>query len=57
MFEGKSYEINFVSISKQKQLKWADDCYRTAVNVIFTQISAKQGIKQFKEQTVSTIVK
>ena len=42
-------------ISKQKQREWADDCYRVAVNVMFTKISAKQRIKQFKERAVATI--
>ena len=55
-FEGKSYEMQFLSVSKQKQREQADDCYRTAMNVMFVQISSKQGIKQFKERAVSDIV-
>ena len=35
----------------------SDDCYRTALNVIFTQMSAKQGIKQFKQRSLTAIVK
>ena len=46
-----------LSVSKQKQCEWADDCYRTAVNVMFTQISEKQVIKQLKEKGVDAIVK
>ena len=40
-----------------KKREWADDCYRTAVNFMFTQMSAKQGIKKFKERAVAAIVK
>ena len=32
-------------------------CYRTAVNVMFTQMSENQGIKQFKERVVASIIK
>ena len=49
--------MQFLSISKQKLHEWAGDCYRTAVNVMFTQMSEKKGIKQFKELAVAAIVK
>ena len=44
-------------ISKQKQREWADGCYRTYLNVLFTQMSEKQVTKQFKEREVDDIVK
>ena len=44
-------------ISQQKQREWGDECYRTAVKVVFTQISEKQGIKKLKERYVAAIVK
>ena len=49
--------MQFLLISKQKKHEWADDCYRAAVSVIFTQISAKQGIKQFKGRSTISVVK
>ena len=49
--------MQYLSVSKQKQCEWADDCYRTAVNVMWTQMSVKQGIKQFKERDVDAIFK
>ena len=49
--------MQFLSISKQKKREWDDDCYRTSENVMFTQMSAKQGIKQFKERAMAVIVK
>ena len=55
--EGRAQDIQFLSISKQKQREWDDECYRTDVNVMFTQMSAKQGIKQFKERAVDAIIK
>ena len=47
--------MQFLLIYKQKQCEWADDCYRTAVSVMFTHMSTKQGIKKFKEQDVASI--
>ena len=49
--------MQILLISKQKKREWDDDCYRIAVNIMLTKISAKQGIKQFKEQVVDEIVK
>ena len=49
--------MHFLLISQLKQREWADDFYRTAVNFMFTQMSAKQGIKIFKERAVAAIVK
>ena len=49
--------MQFLLISKQEQREQADEFYRTAVNIMFTQISAKQGVKHFKEQAVASIVK
>ena len=40
-----------------KQIAWSDDCYRSDVYVMFTQMSAKQGIKQLKDCSVAVIVK
>ena len=48
--------FNFIGILK-KQREWSDDRYRTPVNVMFAQMSEKQGIKMFKEQAVAAIVK
>ena len=47
-FEGKSYNMQFISISKKKQRECSDNCYRTAVRKCFAKMSAKQGIKKFK---------
>ena len=55
--ESEAYEMQFLLIYKQKQCEWDDDCYRTAVNVMFAQMSAIQGIKQFKERAMAAIVK
>ena len=49
--------MQLLLIYRQKQREWADDCYRTSVNVIFTQISAKQGINIFNKRAMATIVK
>ena len=46
-----------MSITKQEQCDWYDECYRMAVNVMFTKMSAKQVIKHFKELDVASIVK
>jgi len=46
-FGGNSYDRQFTSISESKETLWADDCYQTAVNVAFTQMSAKKGIKKY----------
>ena len=49
--------MQFLLISKQKQCEWVDECYKTDVNVMFTQISAKKELKRFKDQAVAAIVK
>ena len=49
--------MQFLLIYKQKKHEWADECYRMAVNVMFTQMSEKKVIKHFKELDVSAIVK
>ena len=49
--------MRFLSISKHKQCEWAYECYRTAVKIMFIQMSTKQGIKQFKERAIYEIVK
>ena len=48
--------MQFLSISKQKQLEWADECYRTTVKVMFKKMSAKQGIKEFEERALADFV-
>ena len=49
--------MRFLSISKHKQCEWDYECYRTAVKIMFIQMSTKQGIKQFKERAIDEIVK
>ena len=49
--------MQLLSISKQKQREWADDCYSMSVHIIFTQMIVKKGIKQFKERAVAAILK
>ena len=49
--------MQFLLISNILKRGWDDECYRMAVNVMFTQMSAEQGIKQFKERSMAAIVK
>ena len=49
--------MHFLLISQLKQREWADDCYRTAVYALSTQISAKQAIKRLKKWSVDAIIK
>jgi len=43
-FEGKSYRAQFLSISNRKEKQWSSECYKIAVDVMFTQMSAGKGI-------------
>jgi hypothetical protein len=56
-FTGKSYEMQFVSVTESTQASWADDCYRIAVNVMFTQMTATNGMKIFGEKAVTAMFK
>ena len=56
-FNGKSYDnLQFTSIGENKEREWSHDCLRVAMNAMFTKMSAKKGIKIFKERAVSAIV-
>jgi hypothetical protein len=54
---GKSYEMQFVSVTESQQASWADDYYRIAVNVMFAQMTAAKGIKRFGERAVAAMFK
>jgi hypothetical protein len=56
-FERKSYEAQFLSVTKRKQKQWFEECHRIAVNVMFTQMSAAKGIKLFGKRAVAAIFK
>jgi len=56
-FEGKSYRAQFLSISNRKEKQWPSECYKIAVDVMFTQMSAGKGIKQFGERAVAAMFK
>ena len=56
-FKGNSYEMQFLSASANKQAVWADDCYRIAVDVMFTQMTAAKGIKLFGEKAIAVMFK
>ena len=50
-FNVKSYEnVEFTSISENKEHEWSHDCLRIATNAMFTQMSANKGIKLFKNR-------
>ena len=58
IFNGKCDEnLQFKSICKTKQFEWNYDCLRKSANDMFTQISAKKGIKSCKGCTVAAILK
>ena len=58
IFNGKyDYNVQFKRIGKTKQCEWSYDCLRISENVMFTKMSAKKGIKLFKEHIVAAIVK
>ena len=58
-FKGKSYEVQFLQHTKQrsKPKPVIDDYYRASVNVMFTQMSAKKGIKTFGESAIAAMFK
>jgi len=56
-FGGKSYRTQFIGISNHKEKQWSSECYKIAVDVMFTQMSAGKGIKQFGERTIAAMFK
>ena len=56
-FDGKSYETQFLGVTAKKQAEWSDKCYRIAVNVMFTQMTAAKGIKLFGERAIAAMFK
>jgi hypothetical protein len=56
-FKGKSYEMQFVSVPESKQASWANDCYRIAVGVMFTQMTVTTGMKLFGKRAVAAMFK
>jgi hypothetical protein len=56
-FTGQSYEMQFLSVPAHQQAEWTDDCYRIAVNVMFTQMTATKGIKMFGEKAIAVMFK
>ena len=57
-FNGKSYDnVQFTSIGENKERGWSHDCLRIALNVMFTQMSAKKGITLFKDHAFAATVK
>ena len=49
--------VQFTSIGENKEREWSNNCLRISTDVISTQISAKKGIKLFKERAVASTVK
>ena len=57
-FNGKSYDnVQFTSIGENKEREWSHYCPRIDMNLVFTQISEKKGIKIFKQCAVADILK
>jgi len=46
-----------MSETEKKEMEWSHDCFQIATNVMFTQMSAKKGIKMFKERDVAAMLK
>ena len=51
------YNVLLTSIGENKEREWSHDCLSIAMNVMFTQISAKKWTKLLKERSVLYIVK
>ena len=57
-FNGKSYDnVQFTSIGENKEREWSHEFLRIAANVMFTQMSAKKGVKSFKGHIVASTIK
>jgi hypothetical protein len=55
--KGESYKMQFVSVPESEQASWTDNCYRIAVDIMFTQMTATKGIKLFGERAVAVMFK
>jgi len=56
-FGGKSYRAQFLGTSNRKEKQWSSECYKIAVDVMFTQMSAGKGIKQFGKRAIAAMFK
>ena len=56
-FSGETYDTQFITSTGEKKNVFMHDMHKLAVDVTFTQITSKKGIKKHGERSVAAMCK